>query len=101
MVRGLPAEGQDLKHGVDRHQDSGGLSVTATATNRINARPTAGAVTATPNTNTLPYQFVNWTEGGAIQSGSGNFSFVLTRDRTLTANFTLPAASAAFTARSR
>ena len=48
-------------------------------------------VIATPNTATLPYLFVNWTEGGAFQSGSSNYTFVLSRDRTLTANFTLPA----------
>lgn len=55
---------------------------------------TSGAtatVTATPVTNTLPYQFVNWTEGGAFQSASTNYPFIVSRDRTLTANFTLPA----------
>lgn len=47
-------------------------------------------VTATPLTNVLPYLFVNWTEGGAFQSASTNYPFVVSRDRTLTANFTLP-----------
>jgi methionine-rich copper-binding protein CopC len=47
-------------------------------------------VNATPNTNTLPYQFVDWTEGGAFQSAVTNYIFIISRDRTLTANFTLP-----------
>lgn len=51
----------------------------------------AAVVTATPITNTLPYLFVNWTEGGAFQSASTNYPFIVSRDRTLTANFTLPA----------
>ena len=55
------------------------------------ASGTPVTVIATPNTGTLPYQFVNWTEGGAFQSGISNYTFVLSRDRTLTANFTLPA----------
>ena len=45
---------------------------------------------ATPVTNTLPYIFVNWTEGGAFQSASSNYLFVISRDRNLVANFTLP-----------
>ena len=54
--------------------------------------PVGTVVTATamPNTNTLPYQFVNWTEGGTFQSSGTNYAFTLTRDRTLIANFTLP-----------
>jgi hypothetical protein len=54
---------------------------------------TSGAtatVTATPVTNLMPYLFVNWTEGGSFQSASTNYPFIVTRDRTLVANFTLP-----------
>ncbi|MHB8519117.1 MAG: FG-GAP-like repeat-containing protein [Limisphaerales bacterium] len=51
----------------------------------------AVTVTAAPDTHTLPYLFVNWTEGGAFQSASTNYTFLISRDRTLTANFTLPA----------
>ncbi|HWQ91206.1 MAG TPA: fibronectin type III domain-containing protein, partial [Clostridia bacterium] len=47
-------------------------------------------LTATADTNTLPYLFVNWTEGGAFQSATPQHTFLLTRDRSLTANFTLP-----------
>ena len=47
-------------------------------------------VGATPNTNSLPYGFVNWTEGGVFQSASPSYSFVIAHDRTLNANFTLP-----------
>lgn len=47
-------------------------------------------VTAVPLTNTLPYQFVNWTEGGAFQSAGTNYSFIISGNRSLTANFTLP-----------
>ncbi|HTI72392.1 MAG TPA: fibronectin type III domain-containing protein [Candidatus Limnocylindria bacterium] len=54
------------------------------------ASGTPVTVVATPNTNDLPYLFVNWTEGGAFQSGTSNYAFVIGRDRTLTANFTLP-----------
>ncbi|MEI6568438.1 MAG: hypothetical protein WCR20_17295, partial [Verrucomicrobiota bacterium] len=55
-------------------------------------RSSGSAITAaaTPVTNTLPYYFVNWTEGGAFQSAASSYSFILTRDRTLTANFALP-----------
>jgi len=51
---------------------------------------TAVTVTATPATNTLPYIFVNWTEGGSFQSAGTNYTFIISRDRSLTANFTLP-----------
>ncbi|MBI5387108.1 MAG: VCBS repeat-containing protein [Verrucomicrobia bacterium] len=51
---------------------------------------TTVTVTATPVTTTLPYYFVNWTEGGAFQSASTNYSFIISRDRTLLANFSLP-----------
>ncbi|MGA2863269.1 MAG: FG-GAP-like repeat-containing protein [Verrucomicrobiota bacterium] len=50
----------------------------------------AVTVTATPNTNSLPYQFVNWTEGGAFESASASYAFLIARDRALVANFTLP-----------
>ena len=42
-------------------------------------------VTATPNSG---YQFVNWTENGAAVSTSASYTFTLTSDRTLVANFT-------------
>ncbi|MCX6930623.1 MAG: hypothetical protein NT154_46570, partial [Verrucomicrobia bacterium] len=47
-------------------------------------------VTAVPNTNVYPFQFVNWTESGTFQSASSNYTFGVTRDRTLIATFTLP-----------
>ena len=43
-------------------------------------------VTATPNTG---YRFVNWTENGNVVSEESEYSFVLTNDRELVANFTL------------
>jgi hypothetical protein len=46
-------------------------------------------VTATP-VSVPPYVFVNWTENGYFQSASSNYSFTLTRNRQLVANFTLP-----------
>ena len=52
----------------------GGYSVGLTAT-----------LTAAAN---LGYEFVNWTEGGAVVSSSPSFSFIATADRTLVANFT-------------
>lgn len=43
------------------------------------------------NTNELPYAFVNWTtEWGAFQSAATNYTFLLTKDLTLRANFILP-----------
>ncbi len=54
------------------------------------ASGTAVTVSATAVTNVLPYFFVNWTEGAAFQSASSNYSFVLSRDRALVANFALP-----------
>lgn len=50
----------------------------------------AVTVTATPVTNTLPYLFVNWTEGGVFQSAGTNYSFIIAGNRSLVANFTLP-----------
>lgn len=47
-------------------------------------------VTATPNTNTVPNIFVNWTEGGVPQSTNNPYTFTLTRDRQLVADFDLP-----------
>ncbi|MDR0438506.1 MAG: choice-of-anchor J domain-containing protein [Bacteroidales bacterium] len=43
-------------------------------------------VTATPNTN---YIFVNWMENGTAVSTTATFTFTVTRDRTLVANFDL------------
>ena len=54
------------------------------------ASGSAVVVTARANTNLLPYQFVNWTEGGTFQSARTNYTFIINRDRTLTASFTLP-----------
>ena len=48
-------------------------------------------VSAAANTSALPYYFANWTENGVVQSASPNYTFTVTRDRVLTANFTLPA----------
>jgi murein DD-endopeptidase MepM/ murein hydrolase activator NlpD len=42
-------------------------------------------VTATANSG---YSFVNWTEGGRVVSTSASYSFTLTTNRTLVANFT-------------
>lgn len=47
-------------------------------------------VKATPNTNTLPYIFVSWTENNVFQSANPTYSFTAVRDRQLTANFSLP-----------
>jgi hypothetical protein len=55
------------------------------------ASGTAVTVSAAPVTGDLPYVFVNWTENGAFQSASPSYTFLLSRDRSLTANFTLPA----------
>src|SRR5208283_59210 len=53
-------------------------------------------MTATP-VSVPPYVFVNWTENGYFQSASSNYSFTLTRNRQLAANFTLPLYSLAAT----
>lgn len=50
-------------------------------------------VSATPNTG---FKFVGWTEFGAPVSPSANYSFTLTADRSLTANFTTAGVSATF-----
>lgn len=42
-------------------------------------------VTATP---TAGYAFTNWTEGGTVVSTSASYTFVITTDRALVANFT-------------
>jgi hypothetical protein len=47
-------------------------------------------VRAVVNTNALPYAFFNWTENGAFRSGAKNYSFLLTRNFNLKANFGLP-----------
>ena len=41
-------------------------------------------VVATPNTG---YSFVNWTEGGVVESSSPSYTFTLAANRTLVANF--------------
>jgi uncharacterized repeat protein (TIGR02543 family) len=46
----------------------------------------SATVTATPATG---YQFVNWTQGGSSVSTSASYSFTVTSDITLVANFTL------------
>lgn len=45
---------------------------------------------ATPNTNAMPYYFLNWTENGVFQTATNQYRFTVTRDRVLVANFTLP-----------
>ncbi len=45
---------------------------------------TTATVTAAPNGG---YQFVNWTENGAVVSNSSSYSFTVTADRSLVANF--------------
>jgi hypothetical protein len=54
--------------------------------------PAGGTVTvsATPITNTLPFLFASWTENGVFESANSSYAFPATRDRQLTANFTLP-----------
>ncbi len=47
-------------------------------------------VKATANTSTLPYYFASWTENGVFESASANYTFTVSRSRSLTANFTLP-----------
>jgi hypothetical protein len=78
-----------------------GLSYTITVT----ANPPAGGaatgggvflpgvpvtLTATANTNTLPYYFAGWTENGLLQSSSNPYVFLAERNRQIVANFTLP-----------
>ncbi len=47
-------------------------------------------VTARPNTSPLPYSFLNWSQQGNFQSTRTNYTFIITGNRSLTANFTLP-----------
>ena len=47
-------------------------------------------VTATAITSVLPYFFSSWTENGVLQSSTNIYSFSVTRNRQLVANFTLP-----------
>jgi hypothetical protein len=47
-------------------------------------------LTATANTNTLPYFFADWTENGLLESASNPYVFQAERNRNLVANFTLP-----------
>jgi|GEM_PF-1556707 len=46
-------------------------------------------LTATPNTSTLPYQFVRWTSGGSFVSANATYTFTANADRSLVAEFTL------------
>ena len=52
-------------------------------------------LTATPNTG---YHFVNWTENGNAVSSSANYSFTVTADRNLVANFSETVSSYTITA---
>jgi hypothetical protein len=47
-------------------------------------------VSAIAITNVLPYFFSSWTENGVLQGSTNIYSFTVTRDRQLVANFTLP-----------
>ncbi|HEX3624285.1 MAG TPA: polymorphic toxin-type HINT domain-containing protein [Verrucomicrobiae bacterium] len=47
-------------------------------------------LTATANTSTLPYYFVNWTENGIVQSANNPYVFPASRNEQIVANFTLP-----------
>ena len=51
---------------------------------------TAVTVTAEAVTTTLPYFFVNWTQGGVEQSVESLYTFTASAHRALTANFGLP-----------
>ena len=46
-------------------------------------------LTATPNTATLPYQFVRWTSGGNFVSANATYVFTANANRNLVAEFTL------------
>ncbi|MGC8990265.1 MAG: CARDB domain-containing protein, partial [Verrucomicrobiia bacterium] len=46
-------------------------------------------VTAVPSRAPMPYVFVNWTENGIEQSRNRTYTFTLTRNRDLVANFAL------------
>jgi hypothetical protein len=50
---------------------------------------TAVTVTATADRDPLPYVFANWTESGVEQTTDSVYTFTLTRNRALAANFTL------------
>ncbi len=47
-------------------------------------------VIATPNTSSLPYAFLNWTEDGTFVSSQATYTFTPTRNRNLLAVFGLP-----------
>lgn len=47
---------------------------------------TSATLTATPNAG---YQFVSWTENGSVVSSNATYTFTVTGNRTLVANFTL------------
>ena len=47
-------------------------------------------ITATPDTSSLPYTFVNWTENGTFVTSQPSYTFIAGQDRNLVAVFTLP-----------
>ncbi|MBN2704478.1 MAG: VCBS repeat-containing protein, partial [Pontiellaceae bacterium] len=47
-------------------------------------------VSAAADTALLPYTFMNWSEYGSFRNGSTNYTFMVTRNVNLTANFGLP-----------
>ena len=51
----------------------------------------AVSVSALAETNLMPFFFANWTEGGVPQSTNNPYTFTVSRDRQLVANFDLPA----------
>lgn len=54
-------------------------------------QPEGGTATLLATPSALPpYLFVNWTESGIFQSSSASYSFPVSRDRPLVANFILP-----------
>jgi len=72
---------------------------------QVSASPTAGGtvtgggsfrdglpvtITATPNTSSLPYTFVNWTENGVFVTSQASYTFIAGQNRNLVAVFTLP-----------
>ena len=66
----------------------------STASGNFNYGETC-TLTATPNTG---YHFVNWTENGNAVSSSANYSFTVTADRNLVANFSETVSSYTITA---
>lgn len=83
----------------------GGFQITQTFNVTVQVNPAnSGSVTgaggygvgsiatlvATPNTTSMPYYFLNWTENGVFQTATNQYRFTVSRDRVLVANFTLP-----------